>query len=367
MNASTGVLDASRTNVLVLGNNSLGDGYYYSASVPELLDYDGTPYIYWSAVKMGATAPNTWVSITGRGMKLEEVPATGGQLWNANTGTWVGSADPNNTLEVWGLGSTSADDTVADLQGVFTDGTDIFVTAGVAGTGCSQPFWPPTCYAFTVSKTTNPFATDTFSSGTLLSASELPSNTHSYSRYIQDPVGRGYILGGYYTNAPGARPLPLSGGANAAYVTAFPIPSQSSYFQALGGALAFPTSGTTMVNQDGRLEVFAVGTDHSVVHSLAGHTGRELLGVGGGGDGGPDDEPHGPAQLRRTAGGLRPGERPGHLAYVADHGRRRVVRRVGVARRRRERRAGRRGQRRRHAGRLRRRDRRCRLPRPARG
>jgi len=267
MNASTGVLDASRTNVVVLGNNSLGDGYYYSASVPELLDYGGTPYIYWSAVKMGATAPNTWVNITGRGMKLVEVPASGGQLWNANTGTWVGSADPNNTIEVWGLGSTAADDTVADLQGVFTNGTDVFVTAGVAGTGCSQPFWPPTCYAFTVSKTSNPFATDAFSSGTRLSASELPSNTHSYSRFIQDPRGRGYILGGYYTNAPGARPLPISGGPNGAVVTAYPIPSGSSYFQPLGGALAFPTGGTTMVNEDGRLEVFALGTDHSLVHS----------------------------------------------------------------------------------------------------
>jgi hypothetical protein len=278
MDASTGVLDASRTNVVVLGNSSLGDGYYYSASVPELLDYGGTPYLYWSAVKMGATAPNTWVNITGRGMKLEEVPASGGELWNANTGTWVGSADPNNTIEVWGLGSSTADDAVADLQGVFTNGTDIFVTAGVAGTGCAQPFWPPTCYAFTVSKTTNPFATDTFSNGTQLSASELPSNTHSYSRFIQDPNGRGYILGGYYTNAPGARPLPISGGPNAAYVTAYPIPSRSSYFPTLGGALALSTGGTTMVNADGRLEVFAVGTDHSLAHSWQSTPGGSFSG-----------------------------------------------------------------------------------------
>ena len=266
LNAS-GVIDPARTNVLVLGNNSLGDGYYYSASVPELLNVGGTPYIYWSAVKMGAAAPNTWANITGRGMKLKEVPASGGQLWNFNTGTWVGSADPNNTIEVWGLGATGADNTVADLQGVFTNGTDIFMTAGVAGTGCSQPFWPPTCYAYTVSKATNPFATDTFSNGTRLPASELPSNTHSYSRYVQDPSGQGYILGGYYTNSPGARPLPIAGGPNGAYVTAYPIPTQSSYFPTLGGPLAFPTSGTAMVNKDGRLELFAVGTDHSVVHS----------------------------------------------------------------------------------------------------
>ena len=267
MNAATGVIDAARTNVVVLGNDSLGDGYYYSASVPELLVAGGVPYIYWSAVKMGAAAPNTWASITGRGMKLEEVPASGGQLWNASTGTWVGSADPNNTIEVWGLGTTAADDTVADLQGVFTDGTDVYVTAGVSGTGCSQPFWPPSCYSFAVSKAASPFATDAFSHGTRLPASELPSDTHSYSRYIQDPHGRGYILGGYYTNAPGARPLPISGGPNGAVITAYPVPSHASYFGTLGGPLALPTSGTAMVNADGRLEVFAVGTDDSVVHS----------------------------------------------------------------------------------------------------
>jgi hypothetical protein len=267
MNATTGVIDAGRTNVVVLGNDSLGDGYWYSASVPELLAYGGTPYIYWSAVKMGASGAHTWSNITGRGMKLVEIPASGGQLWNANTGTWVGSADPNNTIEVWGLGSSAADNAVADLQGVFTNGTDVFMTAAVAGTGCSNPFWPPTCYSFSLSKAANPFATDTFSKGTLLPATELPSETHSYSRYIQDPSGQGYILGGYYTNAPGPRPLPISGGPNGAYVTAYPIPSQSSYFQPLGGPLAFPTSGTTMRNADGRLEAFAVGTDHSLFHA----------------------------------------------------------------------------------------------------
>ena len=260
MNAS-GVIDPARTNVVVLGNNSLGDGYLYSGSVPELLNFNGTPYIYWSAVKINAANTSVWANITGRGMKLTEA---GGQLWNANTGTWVGSADPNNTVQVWGL---EAGSTVTDLQGVFTNGTDIFMTAGVAGAGCAMPFWPPTCYSFSISKSSNPLATDTFKNGTQLPAGELPTNTHSYSRYIQDPEGRGYILGGYYTNVPGARPLPVSGGANAAYVAAFPIPQASSYFGPLGGNLAFPTSGTTIANQDGRLETFVVGTDHNVYHA----------------------------------------------------------------------------------------------------
>ena len=272
MNASTGVIDPARTNVIVLGNNSLGDGYLYSGSVPELLNFNGTPYVYWSAVKINAANTSSWANITGRGMKLKEVA---GQLWNANTGTWVGSADPNNTVQVWGLDAGSS---VTDLQGVFTNGTDIFMTAGVAGAGCGMPFWPPTCYSFTVSKSSSPLATDAFKNGTRLSAGELPTNTHSYSRFIQDPDGRGYILGGYYTNAPGVRPVPVSGGPNAAYVAAFPIPQASSYFDPLGGGMAFPTSGTTIPNQDGRLETFVVGTDHNVFHAWQNAAGGSYSG-----------------------------------------------------------------------------------------
>jgi hypothetical protein len=259
-----GVLDPARTNVVVLGNASLGDGYLYSASVPELLVFKGTPYVYWSAVKMNAQDTSAWASITGRGMQLA---LTGGHLWNAKTGSWVGSADPANTVEVWGRGASTSDDKVIDLQGVFTDGTDIFMTAGVAGSACAMPFWPPSCYAFEVSKATSPLTAGAIGAGTMLGAGELPSNTHSYSRYIQDPDGRGYILGGYYTNTPGARPLPLSGAPNAAYVMAYPIPPSSPYFGSLGGKLALSSAGTAIANADGRLEAFAVDDGGSLRHA----------------------------------------------------------------------------------------------------
>jgi hypothetical protein len=255
LNVATGVIDPTRTNVPVLGNNSINDGYLYSASVPELLFFQGNAYVYWSAVKINASNTSQWVGITGRGMRLAESPPSGGLLWSSQIGVGVGSYDPNYTTEVWGLGADAqTDNAVADIQGVFTDGSTIYVTAGVAGTACANPYWPPSCYQLALSKATNPLGTDVFSNGTQLSPTELTSNTHSYTRFFQGGNGAAFLLGGYYTNNPGPRPLPASGPGNAAYLWAYPIPSDAPFFYGAPN----PIGGPIGVNDDGRLEAFAV-------------------------------------------------------------------------------------------------------------
>jgi hypothetical protein len=232
LSASTWVIDPARTNVAILGNQSLGDGYLYSASVPKLLAFQGGAYLYWSAVKLGATS-GTWAAITERGTQLAEFPSTGGLLWAARAGVAVGSADPTYTDEVWGLGSTTADDVVADIGGIFTDGTSVFANGSLAGSACSDPFWPPTCYSLAFAKSANPLGNDIFNAGTVLPATELTTSTGGELRLFTDPSQVNYLWGSYFTNVTGARPMPLTGSPNVGYLLGYAIPTGTPFFGAL--------------------------------------------------------------------------------------------------------------------------------------
>ena len=232
LSASSWVMDPARTDVAILGNQSLGDGYLYSASVPKLLVFQGGVYLYWSAVKIGASS-GTWAAITERGTQLAEFPPTGGMLWAARHGGAVGSADPTFTDEVWGLGTTTADDVVADIGGIFTDGTSVFANGSIAGSACSQPFWPPTCYALAFAKSANPLGNDIFNTGTVLPATELTTSTGGELRLFTDPAQVDYLWGSYFTNVTGARPMPFTGSPNAGYLLGYAIPSGTPFFGSL--------------------------------------------------------------------------------------------------------------------------------------
>jgi hypothetical protein len=232
LSSSTWVMDPARTNVAILGNQSLNDGYLYSASVPKLLAFQGGAYLYWSAVKIQASS-GTWAAITERGTQLAEFPATGGLLWAARTGGGIGSADPTYTDEVWGLGTTSSDDVVADIGGIFTDGTSVFANGSIAGSACSQPFWPPTCYSIAFAKSANPLGNDIFDDGTVLPATELTTTMGGELRLFTDPSQVNYLWGSYFTNVTGARPMPLMGSPNVGYLLGYAIPAGTPFFGTL--------------------------------------------------------------------------------------------------------------------------------------
>ncbi len=232
LSSSTWTMDPARTGVTVLGNASINDGYLYSASVPKLLVFQGGLYLYWSAVKIGQSS-GTWAAITERGTQLAEFPATGGMLWNARTGGGIGARDPTYTVEVWGLGSATSDDVVADIGGIFTDGTSVYANGSIAGTACSMPFWPPTCYDLAFAKSANPLGNDIFDTGTVLPVTELTTSTGGELRLFQDSNQVDYLWGSYFTNVTGPRPMPLMGSANVGYLLGFPIPAGSPFFGAL--------------------------------------------------------------------------------------------------------------------------------------
>jgi len=232
LSTSTWVMDPARTDVAILGNQSLNDGYLYSASVPKLLVFQGGAYLYWSAVRIKAS-DGTWAAITERGTQLGEFPSKGGLLWAARVGGAVGAADPNYTDEVWGLGKTADDDVVADIGGIFTDGTSVFANGSIAGTACSMPFWPPTCYAIAFAKSANPLGNDIFDTGTVLPATELTTSTGGELRVFTDPGKVDYLWGSYFTNVTGARPMPFTGSPNVGYLLGYAIPPGTPFFGAL--------------------------------------------------------------------------------------------------------------------------------------
>jgi hypothetical protein len=232
LGTSSWVIDPARTNVAILGNQSLNDGFLYSASVPKLLAFQGSAFLYWSAVKINA-ATSAWAAITERATQLAEFPATGGLVWAARTGGAIGSADPTYTDEVWGLGTSTADDVVADIGGIFTDGRSVFANGSIAGSACSQPFWPPTCYAIAFAKSANPLGKDTFNTGTVLPATELTTSMGGELRLFTDPAKVDYLWGSYFTNVTGARPMPFTGSPNVGYLLGYAIPGGTPFFGAL--------------------------------------------------------------------------------------------------------------------------------------
>jgi hypothetical protein len=232
LSATSWTMNPGRTTVTILGNQSLNDGWLYSASVPKLLAFQGGAYLYWSAVRINAST-GKWSAITERATQLAELPASGGLLWAARAGAGVGAADPTYTDEVWGLGATPSDNAVADIGGIFTDGISVFANGSIAGSACSDPFWPPSCYSIAFAKSANPLGDRIFNTGTVLPASDLTTTMGGELRLFTDPGATNYLWGSYFTNVTGARPMPLTGVPNAGYLLGYAIPAGAPFFGAL--------------------------------------------------------------------------------------------------------------------------------------
>lgn len=232
LSSTSWTMDPARTVVTILGNDSLGNGNLYSASVPKLLVFQGGLYLYWSAVQITASTGN-WVAITERATQLLEFPTTGGRLFAARNAGGIGARDPNFTDEVWGLGAGTDVNVVADIGGIFTDGTSVYANGSLAGSACAMPFWPPTCYAIAFAKSANPLGNDIFNGGTVMPAADLTTSPGGELRLFEDPSHVQYLWGSYFTNVTGPRPMPFTGAANTGYLLGFAIPAGTPFFQGL--------------------------------------------------------------------------------------------------------------------------------------
>ena len=122
---------------------------------------------------------------------------------------------------------------MADIGGIFTDGTSVFANGSLAGSACSSPFWPPTCYALAFAKSANPLGNDIFNAGTVLPAAELTTSPGGELRLFTDPSHVDYLWGSYFTNVTGPRPMPFTGSANVGYLLGYAIPAGTPFFGGL--------------------------------------------------------------------------------------------------------------------------------------
>jgi hypothetical protein len=132
-------------------------------------------------------------------------------------------------VEVWGVGSTSSNAAVADMQGVFTDGQHIFAVAGLGGTSaCAQnpANGGAECYHLAISRTLNPLAQGIFGGGDQLPVANLISNPQSYTRLFFAPDCSWNLQGIYFTDSTSSDPNVISPG-----LWSYPIPGDATFFQ----------------------------------------------------------------------------------------------------------------------------------------
>jgi len=172
----------------------------YSASVPKIFIFQGTPYLYWSVSHFTTGANGQLLSdTTTRGAMLTQEPSGARRLWiNGSVGMASLSVDSNSNYEVLGVNASAPlSSNVADSFDVQVVNNEVILTSGVGGKGCTTP-WSPVygCYRLAIRASSTPLGTDIYNSSFLTSQS-LPFNPQEYSKIITDPSGNKYVMGSY--------------------------------------------------------------------------------------------------------------------------------------------------------------------------
>ena len=165
-----------------------------SASIPQLLNFGGTPYIYWAIDHNIAvnTASNPMVS---RGAMLQQDQSR--KFWVVGAGSNpVQTDNPSLTTVVRDVvyGDTTADH-VSQVRIVYADqtGQGLYTISNVGGTNGSICLSPGSvsqgCWRTEVNYTTDPLAYNTFSQNPLPTVN-FPINPTGYPRPLTLPTGQ---------------------------------------------------------------------------------------------------------------------------------------------------------------------------------
>jgi hypothetical protein len=193
-------IDQTRFSIPVCGNTGPNPNNptqmisLTSASIPQLLNFGGTPYIYWAIDHNIAvnTASNPMVS---RGAMLQK--DLNGNFWVFGAGSNpVQTDDPNLTTVVRDVvpGDTTADH-LSQVRIVYADqtGQGLYTMSNVGGTNGSICINPASvsqgCWRTEVNYTTEPLAYNTFSQDPL-PTTNFPINPTAYPRPFTLPTGQ---------------------------------------------------------------------------------------------------------------------------------------------------------------------------------
>jgi hypothetical protein len=200
-------VDPTRTTVVVSdGSANPYDVYTHAASVPKLVVFQNSVYLYYSSGRFGKDGG---VDINVRGVKLWQVAGSTGSVFRVSGLTQPAFAyDDSTNTEVMGVDPAEPQSNrVADAFGAYADGTYIYLTGAVGG-GARCPALggkAPGCYRLSIAKTTTPLTYHSFNSFRVPDSS-LPVNPQEYTRQFIGPQGDSYFMGNYFQNVSGYDP-----------------------------------------------------------------------------------------------------------------------------------------------------------------
>lgn len=193
-NAAKQEIDPETINVVVSGKRA--GALFYSASVPNLLVWDGRLFIYYSAVTV---RKGKFVRVVVRGAEI--TPNSEGFYWVEGVGRLAYATDPR-TVEVWVPEEGSRlTDTSVDLKSVWTRDGKVLMLAGLGGEGCAAPGPQPGCFRMSVSVASHPLTPRVFNQSLHVNAALLPTNPQGYTRPVRNPEGKCLLLGNFFRPA----------------------------------------------------------------------------------------------------------------------------------------------------------------------
>jgi hypothetical protein len=194
----------TRVSVPVSGGPKTSEEQWgVSASDPKLLFFRQHLYLYWTVIRFDGQG---WIDGTTRGTELVEDNLRERRLWAKDAvGQPVRSDDKKRTVEVLGLAPLDAtSDTFADVFGIYTNDESVFAIAALGGHGtapgekCLSPLGSSFgCYRLEISRANRPLQNRAFNDGEL-SVVGFPENPQEYSRIVEGPNGKLFIMGMYF-------------------------------------------------------------------------------------------------------------------------------------------------------------------------
>jgi hypothetical protein len=192
-------VDETRFSVPVRGNTGPNPNLptqfvsLSSASIPQLLNFGGTPYIYW-AIDHYITANTASNPMVSRGAMLQQ--DLSGKFWVFGAGSNPVQTDASLTTVVRDVdfGDTTADH-VSQVRIVYADqtGQGLYTLSNVGGTNGSICISPTSvsqgCWRTEVNYTTEPLDYNTFSQNPV-PTTNFPINPAGYPRPLTLPTGQ---------------------------------------------------------------------------------------------------------------------------------------------------------------------------------
>jgi len=196
-------VEVARISVPVSGGpKSNTEDWQVSASDPKLLLYRRHIYLYWTVIRYD---DHGWIDGTTRGVELTE-DLRERRLWARNSiGLPVRSSDRKLTTEAWSpTPGDASSDSFTDVFDIFTNGKDVFAIAALGGNGeapgekCLSPSGHSFgCFRLVISKASEPLQNHIFNNRTT-NYIGFPENPQEYSRVVQDPRGKLFVMGMYF-------------------------------------------------------------------------------------------------------------------------------------------------------------------------